>query len=69
MSSLSELLRAQQEEESGTLDYYSYWWADPDAPRVHKISAFRHLDVGAVSGSSAPWWTTTISTSRYSRAS
>lgn len=45
MSSLSELLRAQQEEESGTLDYYSYWWADPDLPRVHKISAFRHLDV------------------------
>ena len=41
MSSLSELLRAQQEEESGTLDYYSYWWADPDLPRVHKISAFR----------------------------
>lgn len=46
MSSLSELLRAQQEEESGTLDYYSYWWADPELPRVHKISAFRHLDVG-----------------------
>ena len=46
MSSLSELLRAQQEEESGTLDYYSYWWTDPDLPRVHKISAFRHLDVG-----------------------
>ena len=46
MSSLSELLRAQQEEESGTLDYYSYWWADPALPRVHKISAFRHLDVG-----------------------
>ncbi len=47
MSSLSELLRAQQEEESGTLDYYSYWWADPELPRVHKISAFRHLDVGS----------------------
>ena len=46
MSSLSELLRAQQEEESGTLDYYSYWWADPALPRVHKISAFRHLNVG-----------------------
>lgn len=46
MSSLSELLRAQQEEESGTLDYYSYWWSDPALPRVHKISAFRHLDVG-----------------------
>lgn len=47
MSSLSELLRAQQEEESGTLDYYSYWWTDPELPRVHKISAFRHLDVGS----------------------
>ncbi len=46
MSSLSELLRAQKEEESGTLDYYSYWWSDPALPRVHKISAFRHLDVG-----------------------
>ena len=39
MSSLSELLRAQQEEESGTLDYYSYWWTDPALPRVHKISS------------------------------
>ena len=29
LSSLSELLRAQQEEEAGTLDYYSYWWTDP----------------------------------------
>jgi len=46
LSSLSELLRAQQEEEAGTLDYYSYWWTDPSLPRVHKISAFRHLKVG-----------------------
>lgn len=46
LSSLSELLRAQQEEEAGTLDYYSYWWTDPNLPRVHKISAFRHLKVG-----------------------
>lgn len=46
MSSLSELLRAQQEEEYGVLDYYSYWWTDSALPRVHKISAFRHLNVG-----------------------
>ena len=32
LSSLSELLRAQQEEEAGTLDYYSYWWTDPSLP-------------------------------------
>ena len=31
---------------AGTLDYYSYWWTDPSLPRVHKISAFRHLKVG-----------------------
>ncbi len=31
LSSLSELLRAQQEEEAGTLDYYSYWWSDPSS--------------------------------------
>ena len=46
LSSLSELLRAQQEEESGIRDYYSYWWTDPRLPRVHKISAYRHLTVG-----------------------
>ena len=46
LSSLSELLRTQREEDSGVLDYYSYWWTDPDLPRVHKISAFRHLQLG-----------------------
>ena len=46
MSSLEELLRAQQEETSGIRDYYSYWWTDPDVPRVHKISAFRQLALG-----------------------
>ena len=47
MSSLEELLRAQQEEASGIRDYYSYWWTDPDVPRVHKISAYRHLSIGS----------------------
>ena len=46
MSSLSELLRTQQEETSGIMDYYSYWWTDPSLPRVHKISAYRQLTLG-----------------------
>lgn len=46
MSSLSELLRTQQEETSGIMDYYSYWWTDPGLPRVHKISAYRQLTLG-----------------------
>lgn len=46
MNSLSDLLKAQQEEISGIMDYYSYWWTDPSLPRVHKISAYRQLSVG-----------------------
>ena len=46
MNSLSDLLKAQQEETSGIMDYYSYWWTDPSLPRVHKISAYRQLTVG-----------------------
>lgn len=46
LTSLSELLNAQRTENSGIRDYYSYWWTDPALPRVHKISAFRHLPVG-----------------------
>ena len=47
MSSLSDLLRTQQEKTSGIMDYYSYWWTDPSLPRVHKISAYRQLAVGS----------------------
>ena len=46
LTSLSELLKAQRTQDSGIRDYYSYWWTDPSLPRVHKISAFRHLKVG-----------------------
>lgn len=46
LTSLSELLKAQRTQDSGIRDYYSYWWTDPKLPRVHKISAFRHLPVG-----------------------
>ena len=47
MSSLSDLLKTQQEKTSGIMDYYSYWWTDPGLPRVHKISAYRQLAVGS----------------------
>lgn len=46
LTSLSDLLKAQRTQDSGIRDYYSYWWTDPKLPRVHKISAFRHLPVG-----------------------
>lgn len=46
MGSLSDLLKMQQEELSGIMDYYSYWWTDPSLPRVHKISAYRQLSLG-----------------------
>lgn len=46
MDSLSGLLKTQQKELSGIMDYYSYWWMDPSLPRVHKISAYRQLSLG-----------------------
>ena len=46
MSSLSDMLKTQLEQDSGILDYYSYWWTAPDLPRVRKLSAFRHLTLG-----------------------
>ena len=46
LTSLQNLLHAQLTEESGIMDYYSYWWTDPDLPRVRKVSAFRRIDIG-----------------------
>lgn len=46
MSSLAELLATQLTQPSGIMTYYSYWWTDPDLPRVQKISAFRKLELG-----------------------
>ena len=45
LSSLQTLLHAQLTQESGIMDYYSYWWTDPALPRVHKVSAFRRINV------------------------
>ena len=47
MESLDQLLENQQTRSSGITDYYSYWWTDPSLPRVHKISAYRQLQVGS----------------------
>ena len=46
LDSLQTLLDAQLTQESGIMDYYSYWWTDPSLPRVRKVSAFRRIDIG-----------------------
>lgn len=46
LNDLEDLLQAQLTEESAVMDYYSYWWSDPDLPRVHKVSAFQRIKVG-----------------------
>lgn len=46
LDSLQTLLDAQLTQESGLMDYYSYWWTDPSLPRVRKVSAFRRIDIG-----------------------
>lgn len=46
LDSLEQLLVEQREEESGIKEYYSYWWTDPDLPRVKKIAAHSHVNCG-----------------------
>lgn len=43
--SLSDMVAQQNAEESGIYQYYSYWWTNPDLPRVQKISAHVHAHV------------------------
>lgn len=45
-TSLSNMVNKQEENDSGLYEYYSYWWTNPDLPRVRKVSAHNHLDVG-----------------------
>jgi len=44
LSSLQDMLALQYAGETGTAEYYSYWWQDPDVPRVRKISAYTPLE-------------------------
>lgn len=46
LDSLSEMIAKQIRAPSGIYEYYSYWWTDPELPRVKKISAHVHSPVG-----------------------
>lgn len=45
-SSLEQMVKEQCSGKSGLSEYYSYWWTDPDLPRVKKISAYAPAQVG-----------------------
>lgn len=45
-TSLSDMVDKQVNDDSGLYEYYSYWWTNPDLPRVRKVSAHNHLSVG-----------------------
>lgn len=44
--SLSNMVARQLAEPSGVYEYDSYWWTHPDLPRVRKIAAHVHADLG-----------------------
>ena len=39
-ASLKQMVEGQNSGKEGISDYYSYWWTDPEQPRVRKISAY-----------------------------
>lgn len=46
LESLENMFREQNENDSGVTEYYSYWWTDTNLPRVKKVSAYSHADIG-----------------------
>ncbi len=46
LSSLDQMVESQKKGEEGVLEYYSYWWTKPGAPRVKKISAYAPAIIG-----------------------
>lgn len=46
LSSLQTLIEKQNSGEEGVDDYYSYWWMEPNQPRVHKICAYAPMYIG-----------------------
>lgn len=46
LSSLQELINKQNSGEEGVDDYYSYWWMEPNRPRVRKICAYAPMNIG-----------------------
>ncbi len=47
LDGLEELMIKQNENENGVNEYYSYWWTDENLPKVKKISAFTHVNLGS----------------------
>lgn len=40
LTSLEQMINKQEKGEAGVSEYYSYWWNEPGAPKVKKISAY-----------------------------
>lgn len=45
-SSLEAMVKEQCSGNKGISEYYSYWWTDPELPRVKKISAYAPATIG-----------------------
>lgn len=45
-SSLEEMVEEQCSGGTGLYEYYSYWWTNPDLPRVKKVSAYAPARIG-----------------------
>lgn len=46
LSSLEDMLEEQYQGKTGVQEYDSYWWQDPELPRVKKISAYTPAAIG-----------------------
>ncbi len=46
LSSLEGLVAEQNQGGSGVMEYDSYWWMDPEMPRVRKVSAWAPVQLG-----------------------
>ena len=46
LASLEDMIDKQNQGQEGVSEYYSYWWTEPEAPRVKKISAYSPAPIG-----------------------
>lgn len=46
LASLENMIDKQNQGQEGVSEYYSYWWTEPGAPRVKKISAYSPAPMG-----------------------
>lgn len=45
LSSLEQMVEEQKSGKEGISEYYSYWWTNPELPRVYKVSAYVPADI------------------------